>query len=390
MTPPPAAGAALTHLLAVWNPSYESDAMQLHLEVLLSALRETRAGTRSDDDAYVWWGKVKSANRQQPLPHLDQILALDSLIDAGDDPPELNLYLTDYRSLYVAHLGGVTRDDMSGEQGAVPAYYRDNGLSCDCWFQLWDVRRLVLDDTPSVVHELAKLRNVRYHDRPVSLYGGMTDLPLLVTRTDETRWFDEETRNRLTGGRYWVEYDAERTGAGAMQKELRENRFGSAAWAALDPAARGFLASAEVVFRRHRDDAAFDLSAVVVDLANAMEVQTNAVLQQAMRGAPQAVRFANVEGRSVDLAREGPLTLGQLAHVIAEDRERCDYLRAKLDGGAWFVASLPPILKELADVRNPAAHGRGVERGVVARMRERVIGVGGEGDSLRLAKVRLA
>src|SRR4029079_16316112 len=119
-----------------------------------------------------------------------------------------HLYLTDYRSLYVAHLAGVVADDRSGETGFVPSYYREKNLNCDCWFQLWDIRRLVLDDTPPVVHELAKLRNVRYHGRPVSLYGGMVELPLLVTRDDEARYFDEETRERLTGGRHWVEFDA--------------------------------------------------------------------------------------------------------------------------------------------------------------------------------------
>jgi hypothetical protein len=42
---------------------------------------------------------------------------------------------------------------------------------------VWDIRRLVADDTPAVMEELKRLRNTRYHDRPVSLYGGMVDLP---------------------------------------------------------------------------------------------------------------------------------------------------------------------------------------------------------------------
>ena len=33
---------------------------------------------------------------------------------------------------------------------------------------------------------------------------------------------DEETREALTGGRYWVEFDAEQAGAGQMQQEMRE------------------------------------------------------------------------------------------------------------------------------------------------------------------------
>ncbi len=379
------------HLLAVWNPSYEADALQLHLEVLLRAMRECSAGKRDPEDVFVWWGKVRSSNRQGPLPHLDDVLALDAAANPVLGGPEVNLYLTDYRSLYVAHLAEVTSDDVRSEPDevdSVPSYYTERGLNCDCWFRIFDIRRLVLDDTTSVVRELGKLRNTRYEDRPVSLYGGMVDLPLIVTRADETRWFDEETRQRLTGGRFWAEYDAERAGAGAMQRELRENRFGNAAWEQLDPAARGFIASAEEVFRRHRDDPTFNLHAVVIDLANAVEVQTNSVLQRAMSGAPDAVRFANVDGTTLDLARQGPITLGQLARCIGEDYERNAYLKKRLDAGEWFTSSLPPILKELTELRNPAAHGGTLSRDDAIKLRNRMIGVGSLGQLVQLAQVR--
>lgn len=380
------------HLLAVWNPSYEADALQLHLEVLLRTMREHRAKARDEEDVYVWWGKVASPNRLQPLPHLADVLAIDKLANAETSGLEINLYLTDYRSLYVAHLGEVTAEDvrkLEGEAPHIPSYYNTDGLSCDFWFRLFDIRRLVLDDTPSVIRELKQLMNTRYHDKPVSLYGGMSELPLIVTRPNESTWFDRETRERLTGGRFWAEYDAERAGAGAMQRELRENRFGNAAWEQLDPAARGFVASAEEVFRRHRDDPAFDLHAVVIDLANAVEVQTNAILRRALAGAPTMVRMANVEGKSLDLARQGPLSLGQLAHAIGEDQERNAFLKKRLEGGEFFTASLPAILKELTDLRNPAAHGGTIAREDAIKLRNRMIGVGSLGQLLQLAQVRV-
>ncbi|HEX6535622.1 MAG TPA: hypothetical protein VF041_13580 [Gemmatimonadaceae bacterium] len=381
------------HLVAVWNPSYERDAMEEHIALLLGAAREYRAGKRDEDDVYVWWGKVRSANRQQPLPHLDEILALDEAISAqaeeGDDR-ETHLYLTDYRSLYVAHLAGVTTADVSDQVEHVPEYYRAKSLPCDCWFQLWDIRRVVLDDTPAVVEELKKLRNTRYHDRPVSLYGGMVDLPLIVTRADGARYFDQATRDLLTGGRHWVEFDAERAGVGGMQRELRENRFGSTAWMALDPAARAFIATAESLYRAHRDDAAFDFSAVLVDLAKALEVQCNHLLRLALAGAPPAVRTVNVDGESADLSCVTSLGLGALARAIGGDRERCAWLRRRLEHGSWFVESLPPVLEELAPVRNAGAHARPLRRDDVAKHRNELVGVGHTGVLLELAQVKLA
>jgi len=82
----------------------------------------------------------------------------------------------------------ITDDDVredEGERDHVPAYYE--GHACDFWFRLFDVRRLVSDDTPAVIEEAAKLRNAGYHDRPVSLYGGMVDAPLLVHRDPEVQ-----------------------------------------------------------------------------------------------------------------------------------------------------------------------------------------------------------
>lgn len=375
------------HLLSVWNPSYEADALQLHLEVLLQRMQAFRSGKADADEAYVWWGKVRSSNRQQPLPHLADVIALDPPLEPSVDDTELHLYLTDYRSLYVAHIGAITQEDvLADDADAVPAYYAERKLNCDCWFQLWDIRRLVHDDTPSVVQELARLRNTRYSDRPVSIYGGMVDLPLIVTREDESRWFDVDTRRRLIGDRFWAEYDAERAGTGAMQRELRENRFGNAAWEALDPAARAFIASGEEVFRRHRDDASFNLHGVVTDFANAVEVQVNQLLRNGLWMAPEAIRFANVDRNRIDLSRQGPLSLGQLARVIGEDEDRNKHLKTRL--GEWFTASLPPILDELKELRNPAAHGGALDRSAVIALRNRLIGVGSVGQLVQLAQVK--
>jgi hypothetical protein len=102
------AGAApRRHLVAVWNPAYASDldVMDAHVQVLLDAARRARGDAGDFDDVFVWWGKVRSANRQQPLARLGEVLALDDAIE-DEDGAETHLYLTDYRSLYVGLVGG--------------------------------------------------------------------------------------------------------------------------------------------------------------------------------------------------------------------------------------------------------------------------------------------
>jgi hypothetical protein len=384
----------LRHLLGVWNPSYENDAMDHHIDVLLRHARAFRDGTAGEDDVYVWWGKLRSPYRQQPLPHLDEVLALDAQLSAED--AETHLYLTDYRSLYVAHLGAIAGDDVRRhpeEKAHIPAYYFDATANhnADCWFKLWDIRRVVLDDTPAVIAELRYLRNVHYHDQRVSLYGGIVDPPLIVTRPDAVWWFDEEMREQLTDGLHWVEFDAERAGAGEMQRELRDHRFGPRAWGNLDPAARSFIATAEQQFRAHRGDAAFDLATVIVGFAKAMELQVNRIVREVMADAPDNLRLFRDEkyDDTVDLsATRRSWSLGALAKIIGDDQARNGWFRHRLDNGPWFADSLPPVLRDLAKVRNPASHGDPVPRSLIEQLRAALIGVGSKGNLVDLALVR--
>jgi hypothetical protein len=375
------------HLVSVWNPAYGTDVMETHI-----ALLRDRARADDEDDIYVWWGKIRSARRQEALKHLDDILAVgaDLIDEEGTATREVQLYLTDYRSLYVAHVAEITTDDPREEEGAthIPQLYLGKDVHCDCWFRLWDIRRLVSDDTPAVVDELRKLKNTAYHGMPVSIYGGMVDLPLIVTRPDGARYFEEDVRDQLTGGVYWVEFDSEHGGIGATEKGLREDHFGEDLWARLDPGARTFIATAEKLYRDHRNDASFDFSPVLMGFAKAFEVQANILLRDALRRVKPQDRMANVDGKTVDVATRGPWSLGQLAELIGENQDINEALKKTLDAknGAWVAASLPAILHDLANVRNPAAHSASLDRESVRTLRNRYIGVGCEGELIRLAR----
>src|SRR4051812_25144064 len=127
----PASGrriGGVRHLVGVWNPSYAADAMDATVAMLLARARDFREGKLPEEDVYVWWGKVKSSNRQQPLPHLKDILSMDSDLAPGDGAKrEVHLYLTDYRSLYVGHIAEITDGDIGADEEEadhVPAYYR--------------------------------------------------------------------------------------------------------------------------------------------------------------------------------------------------------------------------------------------------------------------------
>ncbi len=374
---------AAAHLVTVWNPAYATDPLEAHLRLLLDW--DARSAPDDDDDVYVWWGKVKSSQRQQAMPHLDDVL---TLTESVSDDAEVHLYLTDYRSLYVADVYEITADDPhTYDAGHVPEYYARHSLTCDCWFLVRDMRVLVRDDLEGVTTELARLRNVRYADRPVSIYGGMVDLPLLVSRPDNRRFFDHGERTLLAEGRIWARFDAEQGGVGAWAATLRDDHLGVRAWHALDVSARQFLATGERMLREQRHDRGVDLSPVLVSYAKAIEIQVNELLRHAMRSAPLEAQRVKIGDRTRILSEALPITMGQLAYVLGGEPVLGAYLRRSLSDGAWFTAEFAAILDELARVRNPAAHGQMVPNATVIQWRNRLLGVGSDAVLTRLALV---
>jgi hypothetical protein len=211
----------------------------------------------------------------------------------------------------------------------------------------------------------------------------MVDLPLIVTTDDPVRYFDVETRKSWTGGQFWVEFDAEYSGTGAIEKELRENLFGQRAWNALDPTTRTFIASGERMFRANIRDQMFDLGLTLLEFAKALEVRCNALLHTALDDAPPGVRWFNRDGTSVD-ASEALLSLGELARYLS-GRDVATYLCARLTNGGFVSTELPLVIGEIAELRNSVAHGVLVEREDVMRWRNRLCGVGCDGVLTRLA-----
>ncbi len=74
------------HLVSVWNPDYAVDAMDAHVSVLWSAHGRTGGGEIAEEEVHVWWGRIRSARRQEELPHLADVLALDDQIERRCPP----------------------------------------------------------------------------------------------------------------------------------------------------------------------------------------------------------------------------------------------------------------------------------------------------------------
>ncbi len=59
------------HLVGVWNPAYGTDVMESHILLLRDRARRFANGDETEDDVYVWWGKIRSERRLSADPHID-------------------------------------------------------------------------------------------------------------------------------------------------------------------------------------------------------------------------------------------------------------------------------------------------------------------------------
>jgi hypothetical protein len=367
--------APVRHLVTVWNPHYAPAAMDDHLAVLLDWAGRRAEGAARDEDVYVWWAKLASSRRGEPMKHKAEVLALAGQVAKA----ETHLYLTEYRSLYVAHVAAVTGDDVRqvpDQKAHVPAYYYDLAEECDCWFRLTDIRLLVSDDGRAVADELRRLLNTRHEDHPVSLYGGMVDLPLIVRCAgEEPRWFSD--RESLLGEVRWVQRDGQARGeTERLAADLRDNVLGRDCWARLSLTARGFLATGESVYRRHRDDLQFDFSAAAIEYAKALEVELNLLLRPGLGAAGDT----------------GHVNLGQLAHALEEPKPALrSWLEKRFGSEARFLSG--PLARKVsvfAGLRNKGAHSERVSVQKATLLREEVLGIGTEGLLVRLSRLREA
>jgi len=122
------------HLVTVWNPSYAADAMEQHLGLLLHLAGEYDKKAIGDEQLYVWWGKVRSPNRQGPQANAEDIRRIAKELDAGERD-EVQLYLTDYQSLYVGDVDLIREGGPGdGESAHMPAYYGQEQLAFDFSF----------------------------------------------------------------------------------------------------------------------------------------------------------------------------------------------------------------------------------------------------------------
>ena len=162
----------MKNLIILYNPYYQDDVIEQHLKVLI-------------ENEKVAFGKVKSK-----LKNMEQIFQkqLEEIYKSVSETNYLQLFLTDYSSIYVAKVVAVSNDDL---YDLAPAYYKEKNLEVENWYVISDICEIVRNDFQKTRDEiLANFTTTNFDNHTYAVYGNNYVYPLIVDMKYKIDYFD--------------------------------------------------------------------------------------------------------------------------------------------------------------------------------------------------------
>jgi hypothetical protein len=360
----------MCNLLVLYNPYYQKDVIEQHIEVLQNA--------NSQENAKVAFGKIRSKLRDYDHPYEQKLLAI---YDDVTEENYLQLFLTDYSSVYVAK---VIEVQEAGVENIAPSYYKEKGLEVEKWFIISDMRRVVHSDFEQVRDKiLANFTTPNFGNHHYAVYGNSYVYPLVVEMDKPIDYFEYEEANY----RYFTEiFKNERTLE--VKRQLIHFRFGKEVFYRLHPNTQDAIVSAEIEYMDNRNDPLYDFTAVVVKLSKAFEKELYLFLRELfihlIEKEPDLADLSyEVQGRTFSLQhhRYQKPNLGTHGYLLKHKEIKSaisEYI--KNFSLKYFIFSiLPKAIKFMQPIRNETVHGEGASLRECDDVRGMMVGIGQSG-----------
>ena len=384
----------MKNLLILYNPYYQANVIEAHLEVLKA-------------NGAVAFGKIRSKLKDKFGANdlCESAESLESLVnllrDSGDshnpnacgdlkdlgnpkNPKVLNdssdsthsnflqLFLTDYANLYVAKVVDIVK---TATDRLIPRYYKEKNLNVECYFIISDLREIVRDNFAIIRDKyLANLTTPHFENHTYALYGNSYVYPLQVAQKEKICYFLGNTKHFLT-----LFKSADFL---AQKQILMDYTFGESYLYALHPDSFENLIFAELEFHANKGDKLYDFSGVILRYAKAFEQECYLLIRQMVEilGAKDSailrLKFgAGSKMKEVANLLSEKAMLGAYLHII--DNLLKKHIREHLS--AEFASFCDRFTKDIAfmqKARNPVAHSDFARFSEANEVRIRTIGVG--------------
>lgn len=359
----------MKNLLILYNPYYNPEVIEDHIRILNQFSNIT--------EAKVAFGKVHSKRRDYEHPFGDSI---DDVCDQASSENPIQLFLTDFSSMYVCHVEKVTKE-LEGV--SAPEYYKD--LNVDRWFIASDIREIARNDFDYVRDQvIVKFTTPNFGNHTYALYGNRYDYPLLVEQKNPINYFEgfDEGERHFTRVFKSTQY-------ATTQHDLMHYVFGKDLLYEMHPDSLESLVMAEVDYREHKDNATHDFSSIVIQYSKAFENESYYFLRKLfeilmMRDSDLENIEYQVQGRNYtlyDYLTQKP-NMGTNKYLLGNSDIYHAYTEYFNDYRKY--GSLLSLLKydlknattTIQKVRNEASHGGQISKNECDEVRGVMIGVG--------------
>lgn len=389
----------MKNLLILYNPYYQSNVIEAHLEVLKAQGAVAFGKIRSKlKDKFGANDLCESAESPESLANLlrdsGDSRDLNDLCDSRNpkDSGNLNnpsdshnpkdsheshanflqLFLTDYANLYVAKVVDIVK---STEDRLIPRYYKEKNLNVECYFIISDLREIVRDNFAVIRDKyLANFTTPHFENHTYALYGNSYSYPLQIAQKDEIHYFEGATKHFLT-----LFKSADFL---AQKQILLDYTFGESYLYALHPDSFENLIFAELEFHANKGDKLYDFSGVILRYAKAFEQECYLLVRRVVEilGEKDSnilhLKFgAGSKMKEVANLLSEKAMLGAYLHLI--DNLLKKHIKQHLS--AEFVGFCDGFTKNIAfmqKARNPVAHSDFARFEEANEVRIRTIGVG--------------
>lgn len=316
-------------------------------------------------------------------PQTSSLQALQSLLERSNSP-FLQLFLTDYASLYVAK---VVKIAENADESIIPSYYKDKKLSVEGFFIIEDLRELVRNDFVSVRDEyLANFTTPDYDNHTYALYGNAYVYPLIIEQKQHLAYFESDERHFL---------QLFKSAEFLRQKQvLADYTFGERYLYAMNPDSFDNLIYAELEFHACKGDRLYDFSSVALRYAKCFESECYLLVKRLISVLSQrdesilSLTFTQM-GKSFEVRNllENKAMLGAYNYLI-ENLLKTHIKEHLSDEFVKFCWKLTKQIAFIQRVRNPAAHTECTSFEQANNLRARLVGVATQSVLVMMIKAR--
>lgn len=355
----------MKNILILYNPYYQIDVIEQHLKVLI-------------DKEEVAFGKIRVKFRDMEHNFKNK---LEEIYKSTDKNNFLQLFLTDYSSLFVAKVIKVTNDDMSD---IAPSYYKEKGLDVEKWFIISDIRELVRNDFESIRDNyLANFTTPNFNNHTYAIYGNAYVYPLIVDMKQEINYFSNDTRF------YTNVYKSQEFLS--VKDNLINYSFGSKLVNLMHPDSIENIISAELEYQANKQNPLYDFSSVVVKYSKTMEQEiymfAKALFKELAHKNSKILDISySVQGINYtlsDIFTNKP-NLGTYKFLFKNYLVQKALTGSKLE--SYITKTFPKVISELQDIRNETVHAKAPKITDVINLRAKIIGVGQDSILSKLLK----